>query len=521
MDLIIRYICLVCAVLSVSHVGHSARFLMTPFLFGSHVSQHVNIGEKLMEKGHEVYVLTSPTFPGLPNFKKSNVSFIEYKMFEPDFYSFDQENQDNFFEEVAKITLIQDFRTSIKGFKEMCTNPLQDQELFLKLKDMKFDMAVIDIFPFGRCMLVLMHRLGIPYINLKTQIEPWIMRSPSLPSFVPFIMGNHPYSEQMNFWERLDNAWTIFEWSAFTGVLFIEDDFLKEYFYETTPVPLNYLAGQGLLWLNDVDVAIDYPRPMMANEVHIGGLTTKPAKPLPADLENFMKSATEGVVVVSFGSMSANLPPTILDKFLEAFKRVNYNIIMRHPHSPPKNLPKRIQLLSWLPQNDLLGHPNTKLFITHGGANGGNEALYHGVPMIVLPVFAEQPYNAKRVVYHGFGLHLNLFTFQVDDLVGAINEIITNKTYSENIKLGSQIFRDRPMHPSERAVYWIEHVLHYGGKHLHSHALEMPWYQYMMLDLLAFVVGLFLAGILAVSCLIYILWARFCSGQQTRKMKTQ
>ena len=32
--------------------------------------------------------------------------------------------------------------------------------------------------------------------------------------------------------------------------------------------------------------------------------------------------------------------------------------------------PSNVKFLSWLPQNDLLAHNKTKLFITHGGANG-------------------------------------------------------------------------------------------------------------------------------------------------------
>ena len=513
----VGFLLTVCVVVTLPQFSQSARILMIPFPFGSHVSQQVTIGENLLDRGHNTHLLISPTLPGLASVKKSRVSFIEYDAVDPDFYSMDQ---DDYFATIANTKVIEDFRISTDGFKEMCSNPLKDKKLFLKLKSLEFDLAIVDVFPCGRCMLVLMHRLGIPFINLVTGLEPWLLRNPSLPSVAPFVLGNNPYTERMTFWERLDNAWTLLDWTAFTGVLYIEDDFLREYFYETTPVPLNYLTGQCQLWLIDVDVIMDYPRTVMPNEVHIGGLITKPAKALPGDLEDFMSLGTEGVIVVSFGSMAANLPETILAKFLGAFRKINYKVIMRYPHNAPKNIPQRIKLLSWLPQNDLLGHPNTKLFITHCGANGGYEALYHGVPMIGTPVFAEQPYNAKRIVYHGYGLHLNLFTFQVDDLVEAIHEVISNKTYSDNIKLGSQVFHDRPLTPLERTMYWIEHILKYGGKHLHSHALEMPWYQYLMLDILAFVIGLFLAGLLTTLCVIRAIWRKF-SQHQRKKAKTQ
>ena len=46
--------------------------------------------------------------------------------------------------------------------------------------------------------------------------------------------------------------------------------------------------------------------------------------------------------------------------------------------------------------------------------------------MIGFPVFAEQPHNAGRLVRKGFGLRLDLRGFSVEELVSAIEEVITN-----------------------------------------------------------------------------------------------
>lgn len=56
----------------------------------------------------------------------------------------------------------------------------------------------------------------------------------------------------------------------------------------------------------------------------------------------------------------------------------------------------------------------------------------------------------------------------------------------ENAKTASIIFKDRPVSPAQSVVYWIEYVLrHKGAKHLKSHAINLSWYQYYLLDVIS------------------------------------
>lgn len=57
----------------------------------------------------------------------------------------------------------------------------------------------------------------------------------------------------------------------------------------------------------------------------------------------------------------------------------------------------------------------------------------------------------------------------------------------------SQIFKDRPMTPEELVVYWTEYVVrHNGAPHLMSAAVNMPLYQYLLLDIIAVMVLVYL-----------------------------
>lgn len=53
----------------------------------------------------------------------------------------------------------------------------------------------------------------------------------------------------------------------------------------------------------------------------------------------------------------------------------------------------------------------------------------------------------------------------------------------------SEIFRDRPMSPLDTAIYWCEYILRHGvAPHLRSPGADMPVYQYLVLDVIAFTV---------------------------------
>ena len=50
----------------------------------------------------------------------------------------------------------------------------------------------------------------------------------------------------------------------------------------------------------------------------------------------------------------------------------------------------------WLPQNDLLAHPNLRVFVTHGGLLSLQEAIYHKTPLVGVPLVNDQKPNLVR-----------------------------------------------------------------------------------------------------------------------------
>ena len=72
------------------------------------------------------------------------------------------------------------------------------------------------------------------------------------------------------------------------------------------------------------------------------------------------------------------------------------------------------------------------------------------------------------------------------ELVAAIRDVATGASYKAAVSKASSMLRDSPMDPVQRATYWMEHVMKYGGEHLRSHGSDMPWYQYFMFDVILF-----------------------------------
>ena len=80
----------------------------------------------------------------------------------------------------------------------------------------------------------------------------------------------------------------------------------------------------------------------------------------------------------------------------------DFLLAAEHPQLlPALPYPVNLQVDSVIPQRALLSR--SAAFITHGGLGSIKEAILAGVPMLVLPSFGDQFFNAMRVRYHGIG----------------------------------------------------------------------------------------------------------------------
>lgn len=86
----------------------------------------------------------------------------------------------------------------------------------------------------------------------------------------------------------------------------------------------------------------------------------------------------------------------------------------------------------------------------------------------------------------GFGRKILFSEMTKESLKSMLNEMISNKKYTDNAKLVSKIFNGNLEKPLDEGIHWIEYVAKFNGaKHLKSPAVNLPWYKYLYLDVLS------------------------------------
>jgi UDP:flavonoid glycosyltransferase YjiC (YdhE family) len=71
----------------------------------------------------------------------------------------------------------------------------------------------------------------------------------------------------------------------------------------------------------------------------------------------------------------------------------------------PGPLPPNVHVEPWIPQDAVL--PHCAAVVSHGGYGTASAALGHGLPMVLLPISADQPMNASRLAAAGVGITLD------------------------------------------------------------------------------------------------------------------
>ncbi|KAL7637154.1 UNVERIFIED_CONTAM: hypothetical protein RMT77_011866 [Armadillidium vulgare] len=393
---------------------------------------------------------------------------------------------------------------------ELCVETLSRREM-QELRNQSFDLIMISMF-FNYCYLYYVDYFKVPFIYVSPaglfSAFSEIVGNIELPSIVPNKLLDATFPA--TFVQRVQ--------STFLNTLFatIFPHYLQPTMFELClrqkicppemPSFNSINNNVSLVIINSIQ-SLEYPpRPTMPNIIYAGGIHTRPPNNLSEDIEKWVNGSGEhGFILFSLGSA---FEPSVMPKkykkiLLKVFGCLKQRVLWKFNKIFIPNLPKNVKLMSWLPQQDILGHPKIRLFITHGGLFSTQEATYHGVPIIGMPLFADQFSNMREAEREGWAQVMTWDDLEEKSFTDLLQHSINNKSMRMIAKGRARLMRDRPLTPKDEVTFWIEYVIRHGGAtHLKSPLLIMKWYQIYNLDI-------WLSVVLLLLILMYLCWRLF------------
>jgi UDP:flavonoid glycosyltransferase YjiC (YdhE family) len=146
-----------------------------------------------------------------------------------------------------------------------------------------------------------------------------------------------------------------------------------------------------------------------------------PTEPRP--LPDWWENSDWPLVYLTFGSVAPTMDffPGLYRQALDALALLPVRVLVTvgRDRDPAElgPLPPSVHAARWVPHADVM--PHIAAMVCHGGSGTVTAGLAAGVPMAVVPLFADQPHNAKRVAELGAGIALDGPT-RLTDAVGSL-----------------------------------------------------------------------------------------------------
>jgi UDP:flavonoid glycosyltransferase YjiC (YdhE family) len=170
----------------------------------------------------------------------------------------------------------------------------------------------------------------------------------------------------------------------------------------------------------------DAPRPAHSHFLRHSN-TVQPGETLPDWVDQLPDRPT---IFASLGTVF-NKTPGVLEAIIAAIANENVNLIVAigRDENPARfgSQPSNVRLEAYVPQALLLEHCD--VFVTHGGFNSVKESLIAGIPMVVVPITADQPYSAERCAALGVGRAISATDRSSGAIRDAVLDVLKNPDY--------------------------------------------------------------------------------------------
>lgn len=152
------------------------------------------------------------------------------------------------------------------------------------------------------------------------------------------------------------------------------------------------------------------------------------------DVERLVAGRSRPLVYVTLGTIFNLESGDLFERVLAGLSALDVEIVVTVGRElRPETLgaqPPNVHVRQYVPQSALL--PACDLSVSHGGSGSVVGALAHGVPMLLLPMGADQPLNAARCDDLGVARVLDAFTATPGDVERAAADVLGDGRYRRN-----------------------------------------------------------------------------------------
>lgn len=339
-----------------------------------------------------------------------------------------------FTKENMQMNLISKFKFLYQNTLIMTNITLHHPEMTKLLKSGEtFDLIILDMF-LTDALLGLSTVFDCPIVALSANgPHTWVndlLGSPRPISYVPHMYTD--FTDRMNLGKRLENAIFYALEKILLKIYHLpQQELLYNEFFNSSKKTFDEVRQSSVaIALVNSHFTISFPKPFLPNTIEVAGMQINEdvLKPLPEDIREFIESSEHGVVYFSLGG---NINPSMMDEerkrgLVQALSSLKYKTIWKFDDDSLEVDPTKIMVRKWLPQYEILGHENTKLFITHAGLLSCTEAIHFGKNVIAVPIFGDHPQNAKKLAQAKYGVYLDYFNFTGKSLTWAVDEVLSN-----------------------------------------------------------------------------------------------
>jgi UDP:flavonoid glycosyltransferase YjiC (YdhE family) len=158
-------------------------------------------------------------------------------------------------------------------------------------------------------------------------------------------------------------------------------------------------------------------------------------------LDDWWPGDERPLVYVSFGSVAATFPPAAqaYGRVLEAVADLPVRVLLTTGGNEVElgDVPANVHVERWVAEADVLGHASAA--VGHGGAGTTLSVLAAGIPLVGVPLFGDQPFNASRVAIAGAGVVASL-----DGIRTAVELVLEDPAYRAAAQRASEEMRALP-----------------------------------------------------------------------------